>query len=101
MASSLDKLVSYLAAENFSLLDDHFPEICSDNLQPLHQKVVHHTLISILMTNFRQNPWPVYKNGRTFSKMVRRQLLLRVFIMQQKFSKSLGVKISVVTTTFA
>ena len=38
MASSLDKLESYLAAENFSLLDNHFPQHCSEDLQLLHQK---------------------------------------------------------------
>ena len=38
MASSLDKLVSYLPAENFSLLDNHFPQHCSEDLQLLHQK---------------------------------------------------------------
>ena len=38
MASSLDKLVSYLLAENFSLLDNQFPQHCSEDLQLLHQK---------------------------------------------------------------
>ena len=38
MVLSLDKLVSYLPAENFSLLDNHFPEHCSDFFQLLHQK---------------------------------------------------------------
>ena len=38
MASSLDKLVSYLPAENFSFLDNHFPQHCWEELQLLHQK---------------------------------------------------------------
>ena len=37
-ASSLDKLVSYLPAENFRLLDNHFPQFSSEDLQLLHQK---------------------------------------------------------------
>ena len=38
MASSMDKLVRYLPAENFSLLDNRFPQHCSGDLQLLHQK---------------------------------------------------------------
>ena len=41
MASSLDKLVSYLPAENISLLDNHFPQHYSEDLQLLHQKRFH------------------------------------------------------------
>ena len=38
MGSSLVKLLSYLPAENFSLLDNHFPQHCSEHLQLLHGK---------------------------------------------------------------
>ena len=63
MASSLDRLVSYLPAENFSLLDNHFPQHCSEDLQLLYQMGFYPTLISIHMRTFRQNPCPVLKNG--------------------------------------
>ena len=36
IASSLEKFVSSLTAENFSLLVNYFPQPCSDDLRPLH-----------------------------------------------------------------
>ena len=74
MASSLDRLLSYLHAENFSLLDNHFPKHCSDYLNYSVKRDFTPTLVSILMTNFRKKPCPVWKNGRTLSEMVSGQV---------------------------
>ena len=58
MASSLDKLVSYLPAENFSLLDNRFPQHFSEDLQLLHQKGFHPCSSFDSNENFQENSLP-------------------------------------------
>ena len=99
MASSLDKLLGYLPAENFSFLDNHVPQHCSVDLQLLHQKGFYPYSYFASHEKFQDKSLPSIEKWTNFLQDGQVSIQ-RTFNMQQKFSKSLGAKTSVVTTTF-
>ena len=82
MASSLDKLVGFLPAENFRLLDNRFHRPCSDVLQLIHLKSFHPFFYLDSQANFQE------KSMRRLEKWTNCLQYGKVSITPQQFETS-------------